>query len=165
MQWTRDASNVLVSGATKEPATEVFFSPGEFCRQAIVAQLKAAERDVKICVFTISDDHITAAILDCHRRGVPIAILTDNDKSFDHGSDIRLLANEGLNIKMDISRNHMHHKFMIVDERSVVTGSYNWTSSAARFNHENILVSYERAVVKSFGKEFERLWLEMAAFR
>jgi cardiolipin hydrolase len=65
---------------------------------------------------------------------------------------------------MDATPNHMHHKFMIVDDLALVTGSYNWTQSAARFNHENILVMKEPGVVKSFLKEFEQLWGRMVDY-
>jgi cardiolipin hydrolase len=161
MKWMKDANNVLTS--TPPEKSEVFFSPGETCRNAIIGQLNAAARDLKICVFTISDDLITNAIVNAHRRGIEIRILTDNDKSRDHGSDIGQLQKEGIAVEMDMSSNHMHHKFMIADNRIVVTGSYNWTSSAARFNHENILLTQEPVVVRSFIKEFDKLWKEMAA--
>lgn len=162
MQWMKDANNVLVS--PNHDKAEVYFSPGEACRSAIIDQLNKAVRQVKICVFTISDDRITEAILHAHRRRIQVLILTDNDKSFDHGSDIDLLAKEGIPVKMDISTNHMHHKFMVTDEKTVITGSYNWTSSAARFNHENIILTHETGVVRSFLKEFDKLWSEMASY-
>lgn len=162
MQWVKDAHDVLMTRTAEQ--SEVFFSPGEDCRQAIIRQVNGALRELKICVFTISDDSITRAIVNTHRRGVALKIITDNDKSFDHGSDIDAMAKEGIAIKMDISSNHMHHKFMVVDERTLLTGSYNWTSSAARFNHENILLTREQGVVKSFDKEFDRLWKEMAQY-
>jgi mitochondrial cardiolipin hydrolase len=162
MQWMKDANNVL--SARPADSSEVFFSPGETCRHAIIQQMDRALHTLKICVFTISDDLITRAILHAHRRGVAVKIITDNDKSHDHGSDVDQLAREGVPLKMDLSSNHMHHKFMVADDHSVVTGSYNWTSSAARFNHENILVTKEPGVVRSFLKEFDRLWKEMADY-
>jgi phosphatidylserine/phosphatidylglycerophosphate/cardiolipin synthase-like enzyme len=78
--------------------------------------------------------------------------------------DIRQLHLQGIPVKMDISKNHMHHKFMITDDRSLITGSYNWTLSAARFNHENILLTKERGVVSSYRLGFNKLWDEMADF-
>jgi phosphatidylserine/phosphatidylglycerophosphate/cardiolipin synthase-like enzyme len=55
----------------------------------------------------------------------------------------------------------MHHKFMIADLHTLITGSYNWTLSAARYNHENILLTREANVIKSFSSEFDKLWNEM----
>jgi phosphatidylserine/phosphatidylglycerophosphate/cardiolipin synthase-like enzyme len=122
-------------------------------------------RDVKICVFTISDDRITDAIITTHKKGVQIQVITDNDKMEDEGSDIEQLADEGIPVKIDNTPNHMHHKFMVVDERALLTGSYNWTRSAARYNHENILLTRETPVIRSYLKEFSQLWKEMSTFR
>jgi len=52
----------------------------------------------------------------------------------------------------------MHHKFCIIDKTILITGSYNWTRSAAERNQENILVTTEEEVTKSYLREFEKLW-------
>jgi phosphatidylserine/phosphatidylglycerophosphate/cardiolipin synthase-like enzyme len=59
----------------------------------------------------------------------------------------------------------MHHKFAIVDNTVVVTGSYNWTRSAALYNHENIVVTSAKPIVAGFCEEFDRLWAEMVPFK
>jgi phosphatidylserine/phosphatidylglycerophosphate/cardiolipin synthase-like enzyme len=162
MQWIKDVNNLLQIRAGQQSAA--FFSPGDDCRNAIVRQMNLSLRILKICVFTISDDQITSAIINAHKKGVAVKIITDNDKSFDHGSDIRQLAAEGIPVKMDASSNHMHHKFMISDDHSLITGSYNWTISAARFNHENILLTRETGVVESYRNGFDQLWKEMVDY-
>jgi mitochondrial cardiolipin hydrolase len=162
IEWIKDASSALMSKPAEK--SDAYFSPGEACRNVIIQQLNSAIRQVRICVFTISDDSITKAIIGSHKRGVDIRIITDNDKSLDMGSDIEQIAKEKIPVKMDTTSNHMHHKFMLVDNHSLLTGSYNWTSSAARFNHENVLITKEPGVIKSFLKEFEALWIEMTDY-
>jgi cardiolipin hydrolase len=163
LEWLKNANGALI--VTPKEMSEVFFSPGESCRAAIIKQLSSAVSQLKICVFTISDDKITDAIVTAHKRGVDIKILTDNDKSLDMGSDVHLLSREGIPIRMDNTSNHMHHKFMVIDESTGLTGSYNWTQSAARFNHENILLTNDGTVVKSFLSEFDKLWAGMDEYR
>lgn len=162
--WIKDATQALMSPTKTEATSGVFFSPGETCRDVIINQIKEAVNHLQICVFTISDDMISNAILLAHKRGLPIRIITDNDKSLDEGSDIDMLASAGIAIKMDRTTNHMHHKFMVADNKSLITGSYNWTRSAARFNHENILLTREDGVVHSFAREFEQLWSNLAHY-
>lgn len=164
IEWIKAANSALITSDKQETA-DVYFSPGEACRSVIIAQLNQALRDVKICVFTISDDQITDAIITTHKKGVQIQVITDNDKMEDEGSDIEQLADEGIPVKIDNTPNHMHHKFMVVDERALLTGSYNWTRSAARYNHENILLTKETSVIRSYLKEFSQLWKEMSAFK
>ncbi|ALI99976.1 phospholipase D-like domain-containing protein [Rufibacter tibetensis] len=144
---------------------EVYFSPGEACLNAILESIGAATSSLKICVFTISDDRITNAILAAHRKGIKIQLLTDNEKLFDKGSDIRQLVKAGIKVKVDNTANHMHHKFVVVDQTHVLTGSYNWTRSAALYNHENVVVISDAHVVAGFVKEFTRLWDEMSFFK
>ena len=161
LEWVRDANNALLSPPSEEKSSDAYFSPGDTCRDVIIKQINSAITRIKICVFTISDDKISQAILTSHKRGLDIRVITDNDKCLDMGSDICQLGKAGIPVKMDSTPNHMHHKFMVVDDRELTTGSYNWTHSAARYNHENILVTKETGVVKSFLKQFEQLWKEM----
>lgn len=164
LEWVRAANNALLISATPSEKTHAFFSPGEECRNAIIYQINKSINQLKICVFTISDDTITQAIVAAHKKGRQIKVITDNDKSLDMGSDIERMAKEGIAVKIDNTANHMHHKFMVVDDRNVITGSYNWTQSAARYNHENILLTNEAGVVKSFLNEFDQLWSEMSPY-
>ncbi len=138
--------------------TEVFFSPGDDCVNHIIELINNASSQIDICVFTISDDRITRAIVDAMRNKVQIRIISDNDKLFDTGSDIHDLSRIGLEVKIDNSTNHMHHKFCIIDKKIALTGSYNWTRSAALYNQENLLSTENSMVVEKFSAEFERLW-------
>ena len=156
LEWVKNANSALVTNQSS--FSDAYFSPGEACRNVIISQIKSATSHLQICVFTISDDYITDAIIGSHKRGTQIKIITDNDKSLDEGSDIEQIAKLGITVKMDRTTDHMHHKFMLVDGKALITGSYNWTRSAAKFNHENILLTREVGVVKSFLKEFDQLW-------
>jgi len=159
MAWIKAATSALVPSTTS--TTDVFFSPGDACRNTIIQRIDSSIKQLQICVFTISDDSITKSLLGAYRRKVQIKVITDNDKSLDQGSDIDQLARAGIAVKMDITSNHMHHKFMIADLHTLITGSYNWTLSAAKYNHENILLTREANVIKSFSSEFDKLWNEM----
>ena len=116
---------------------------------------------VDICVFTLTDDRITEAVIDAAARGVRTRIISDNDKSLDPGSDMRRLHAARILVRIDRTPNHMHHKFAVFDGKIVVSGSYNWTRSAAEDNEENIVVTNDQKIVRAFHKQFERLWPQM----
>ena len=143
---------------------QVFFSPGEDCVNHIIDLINEAYTQLDICVFTISDDRISRAIVEAMKNGVEIRIISDNFKVEDTGSDIEDLSRVGIPVKLDTTDNHMHHKFMIVDNKIVLTGSYNWTRSAALYNQENILSTDDEYVVSKFSNEFEKLWLSYDEF-
>ncbi len=162
IDWIESANKMtLGSSDTTHSKAKVFFSPGTQCRDAILSQIRRAVSNLKICVFTISDNFISDEIISAHKRGVDVKIITDNKKSEDRGSDILALESYGIPVVMDHTRNHMHHKFCIADGRTLLTGSYNWTRSAAEFNQENVLVTTDQNVVKRSMGEFERLWQEL----
>ncbi len=159
MSWLEDVVKVLQpQPRQKLPDAEAFFSPGEDCLNSIVRELEKARRTIDICVFTITDNRISRAIRDAHDRRLTVRIITDNDKSLDRGSDIEQLERAGIAVRVDRTQHHMHHKFAIFDNRRLLTGSYNWTRSAAEFNEENMVVSMDPRLVSQFCKEFVRLW-------
>ncbi|TGE21425.1 DUF1669 domain-containing protein [Hymenobacter aquaticus] len=166
VEWLEAASALLLPLAPPQPAhTTVHFSPGTECVEAIRTFISQAAHQLDVCVFTISDDRITDSLLAAHRRGVAIRLLTDDDKLHDKGSDIVQLHASGLSIRTDCSTNHMHHKFALADNRLVLTGSYNWTRSAAMYNLENLLITDDATAVQRYRTEFDRLWADMAVFR
>jgi len=141
-----------------ENGIKTSFSPGVACKEMIINHIFNAKESLDIAVFTISDDEITAEILRAWKRGVAVRIITDNDKSLDEGSDIYVLAKNDIPVKVDNSPRHMHHKFSICDGIYVLTGSYNWTLSAARFNQENIIELDNLVIANQFQTEFNSLW-------
>ncbi|MCF6366157.1 MAG: phospholipase D-like domain-containing protein [Bacteroidales bacterium] len=139
--------------------TKIYFSPGHDCLNAITDVLKNAKRSANICVFTISDNRIVDAIKDMQLNGVNIKIISDNDKRYDKGNDIDYIASRlGIDVKLDTTSAHMHHKFAVIDDEITITGSYNWTRSAETRNYENILVTDSKDVAKTYNKEFNKLW-------
>lgn len=137
--------------------TECAFSPGEHGLDLIRRELRDARKTLDICVFTITDDRVTNQIIDADRRGVGVRVVTDNDKQFDSGSDIARLVREQVPTRFDPDKDHMHHKFAVIDNQRLLTGSYNWTRGAT-CNHENVIVLTDADLVAAFAKEFDRLW-------
>ena len=111
-----------------------------------------------IGMFTLSDDLIATSILNAQKRGIAVRIVTDDEKIKATGSDILTLKTNGVKVKIDSDKSLMHHKFMIVDGSKVITGSYNWTRTGAERNNENIVITDNITIVKSFEREFEKLW-------
>jgi len=150
----------------KETApSRVYFSPGNQCRNQIIEALNQAQKKVDICVFTISDDKIAETIIFTHKRFVDVRVITDDEKTKDRGSDIAKIMQAGVPVKIDNAPDHMHHKFMIADDLKIITGSYNWTRSAASYNHENLLINHEQNIIQRYQREFNRLWYKFEALR
>ena len=165
LEWLEEIVKVLQPsvGETKEDITEAWFSPHGDCPQRIRTLLAQAKQTVEICVFTITDDRLTSAVLDAHGRGVRVRIITDNDKAADLGSDAARFLQAGIDLRVDRTEYHMHHKFAVFDGTILLNGSYNWTRGAAANNEENFVVTNNSHLVAIFSKAFEDLWQQFQA--
>lgn len=160
LTWLRQITSLLNAirvGDEGRPEQQLFFSPRDDCPQLIGSLIRSARSEIRVCVFTITDDRITDELLAARDRGIDLRIVSDDEKAEDQGSDLERLAREGIPIALDRA-GHMHHKFAVFDRRVSASGSYNWTRGAARDNHESILLSHDRAIAGSFLDEFDRLW-------
>ena len=61
-------------------------------------------------------------------------------------------------VKSD-NNNFMHNKVMIIDDRVVITGSYNFSENA-ELNDENVLVMESPAIAAAYTKYFDKLFNE-----
>ncbi len=160
VEWLEEIAKVLhpTTGQEQEHMTEAWFSPHDDCPQRIRTLLAQAKRTVDICVFTITDDRLTSSVLEAHGRGVRVRIITDNDKAADLGSDADRFLQAGIELRVDRTAYHMHHKFAVFDGKILLNGSYNWTRGAAANNEENFVVTNNSHLVAIFSKTFEELW-------
>lgn len=121
--------------------------------------LRRASENIKICVAWINLELYQDILLERIRQGVSIYILCNDD--FKNGARIHKvhpdLINCLLSVKNPIARHYMHHKFCIIDDEIIITGSYNW-SKAASFHFENIIiVENDFKLVTKYKHEFADL--------
>lgn len=159
LKWLEQVVRTLdATSDLPETLSSAYFSPGDACMQRLRGLCTGARQTLDICVFTISDDRLTQVILEAHTRGVAVRIISDNDKQYDAGSDIRRLHEAGIRVHVDPSQYHMHNKFALFDGRQLANGSFNWTRTATEYNDENLVVTNDRNLVRSFAQEFEEMW-------
>lgn len=163
LRWLEQVVRTLDQTPTSGPeGTRVHFSPGDDCLRELLALCRQCRRHLDVCVYTIADDRLSDAILACHQRGVTVRLISDNDKKFDDGSDVRALREAGIPVRVDDQPHHMHHKFALFDRRVLANGSFNWTRSASRYNEENLVISDDARLVDAFARRFDTLWQRFA---
>lgn len=159
LRWLEQVVKTLDAANEAAPVvSSAYFSPGDTCLRRLRDLMRGCKATLDICVFTIADDRLTDAILECHARGVQVRIVSDNDKQHDSGSDIARLRDRGVPVRLDDAPYHMHHKFALVDGRVLANGSFNWTRSATEKNDENLVVTDDANLVRVFGLQFDKLW-------
>lgn len=158
LKWLENLLKLLYAQHHQVQPAKAYFSPGEDCLDAIIHSIQNARSSLDICVFTVSDDRISEALLEAYKRGLKLRLISDNDKVEDRGNDIVWLAERGVDIRVDASPHHMHHKFAIVDCQVLINGSFNWTRSASERNEENIVLNHDPDLIEQFQQQFDSLW-------
>ena len=162
MAWLADVLALLDPDDAPHPSqAKAWFGPEEGLGDVLITTLAAAQTSIDAAVFTITDDRVTNTLLARHAAGVRVRIITDNDKSWDRGSDTRRMARAGIPVVMDATPAHFHHKFAVLDGRRLINGSYNWTRSADTSNHENLVITTDERLVAKFTKAFETMWRDL----
>ena len=145
----------------KPSICECYFFPNIENEIKVVNMIRTCKKTLDIAIFTFTRDSISNAVKEAFDRKIKVRIIADDVCSNMWGSDIRKLAAYGIFIKTDNSQKyHMHHKFAILDESVVVTGSFNWTAQAIKYNQENILFYENKDIALKYCNEFNRLWNE-----
>lgn len=86
-------------------------------------------------------------------------LITDDVEVKILGSNVRDLTDEGVSVRTDAStQSLMHNKFVIIDQKILMTGSYNWTARATKANQENVVIIENDFLIQSFTEEFNKLW-------
>ncbi|MCL6643041.1 MAG: FAM83 family protein [Candidatus Bipolaricaulota bacterium] len=139
----------------------VYFSPSPEPERVILQTLQSAQQSVHIALYQLTDPEIADVLLEIARRGMELKILLDDEPS--RGSKGCLLWSAGVAVKQYVDSGIMHHKFAVVDGERVITGSYNWTTSAQTRNEENLLIIESPELAQAFESEFSKLWTHKKA--
>ncbi len=138
---------------------EVYFFPNPNNEIYVINMLQTCKNTMDIAIFTMTNIKFANVITNLFNRGVKIRIIADGECCKMQTSNIYSLAALGIEVKTDDSvRYYMHHKFAVIDNSVVITGSFNWTSQAVNHNQENILFLENKNLAKKYANEFQRLW-------
>ena len=74
------------------------------------------------------------------QRGVEVVILLDRANEKETFSELKMLEEHGLMPHIDAQHAIAHNKIMIIDRRTIITGSFNFTRQAEHENAENLLI-------------------------
>ncbi len=150
-------SLVLINSSVWAAEYTVCFTPQQECRSKLIKLINETDKELKIAVFTLTNVEVSNAIIAAKKRGVDIKIILDNKMSVGRGSKLEELKASSIIIKTDKSHNYMHHKYIISDNKKLLSGSYNFSNNAER-NWENFTISNDVELIKIYSNNFDTLW-------
>jgi len=136
---------------------EVYFSPNGGVATHIIEAINNADKTIDLAIFDFTSNEIKDALLEAKERGIKIRIIAEKRQSRGLRSIIPILVKEGFDIKIMRGKGGgiMHNKFAIIDGSLLITGSYNWTNNAEKFNYENTVFLSSLEIIGQYQKEFE----------
>lgn len=135
---------------------ENYFCPEDDCEGHVLAALKAAKKSTYFLTFSFTSNALGDLLLS-KKDVLEIRGIVEKTQLNDYAEFYKFNAS-GMPVRLDRNKFNMHHKVFIVDNETVVTGSYNPTSGGDTKNRENILIIHEEGITKQFVGEFERIW-------
>jgi phosphatidylserine/phosphatidylglycerophosphate/cardiolipin synthase-like enzyme len=114
------------------------FTPAENCLDRIVSAIDGARRQIRMQAYEFTSHPILQALVAASRRGVDVRIIVDRVAAEAAGGRAREAQAAGLAVYVDTPRGIAHTKAIIIDDRLVIGGSYNYTQAAEAVNVEDV---------------------------
>jgi phosphatidylserine/phosphatidylglycerophosphate/cardiolipin synthase-like enzyme len=145
----------------------------------IAKTLGQATQSIDMALFVFSDQPLSNQLMGLAQRGISIKALIDPSfayQNYSEGLDMLGLSLPDHRCKFEAENlpwanpistvglpnlprgDKLHHKFAVIDHRTVIIGSQNWSKAANHTNDENLLVIQNPTVAAHFEREFERLY-------
>lgn len=152
---TRRVPNPVVT--VQGTRVENYFAPQGDVANQVVRTIRAARSSIRFLAFSFTSDAIGAAMLQRSAAGVAVSGVFETTGSTTPYSEYRRMKDAGLAVYQDGSPWSMHHKVIIIDERIVIFGSFNFSNNANTQNDENLLIVENTDLARAFREEFDRM--------
>lgn len=119
---------------------EVCFTPGQLCLPKIRRILAQAKQSIHLQACSFSQSVLVKDLIDAARRGVKVILIFDKSQRTAKYTKVNLFKGTRIQVFFDDKPAIAHNKVIIVDDKIVVTGSYNFTQAAETKNAENLLM-------------------------
>ncbi|MFH0878823.1 MAG: phospholipase D-like domain-containing protein [Lentisphaerota bacterium] len=134
----------------------------EECEEVILQTINEAKESILIAAYAFTRTRVAAALVKARRRGVDVRMKVDQRQA-EYPLAAKQLAYLEQNsipvrrISMTGEYSAMHNKFLVVDKRIVITGSYNFTTTAQISNWENIVRLESPDMAAGYAREWEAI--------
>ena len=134
-----------------------YYCPEDDCAEQIVDELRNAKKTIYFMTFSFTHMKIANILALKVGQGVEVKGVYEKTKVSKY-TQYRFLQLQGAIVKPDSNKYNMHHKVFIIDNRTVITGSFNPSKNADTKNDENVLIIYDKDIAGQYVQEFNRLF-------
>ena len=135
-------------GGVTPRSVEAAFGPDGDAEALILRFIAKARCSIRVAAYAFSSPRIVDALAAAARRGLDVRLVVDfkhnvaeDNKGIGHRALATMVGAHAAARTNDRYR-LLHDKFIVIDNRHVQTGSYNYAQSA-NSNSENVIVSWD----------------------
>ena len=138
---------------------EVLFSPEDPVQERVLDILRGAQKHIVFMAFSFTDDAMGKVLAEKAAAGVLVQGVFERSGAGSKYSEYGRLKRAGADVKKDGNKGIMHHKVMIVDDNTVITGSYNFSKNANKSNDENVVILHDNPdAARLYLQEFQQVY-------
>ncbi|QQS27935.1 MAG: T9SS type A sorting domain-containing protein [Sphingobacteriales bacterium] len=147
---------------------ESYFSPSSPMNSILINTVNSSDHDLYFGILSFTRNDLAQAIRDKAYDGVFVAGIIESIGSAE-AQQVSLTLNSAISNTLFIDNTSaiFHHKYFIVDpnlttsDPVVLTGSHNWSNSAAFRNDENTVVVHDATIANFYYQEFVKRYIEL----
>jgi phosphatidylserine/phosphatidylglycerophosphate/cardiolipin synthase-like enzyme len=134
-----------------------YFCPEDWCANKVIYELQDAKSSIHFMTFSFTHDEIGKQIIALHKKGVSVKGVFEKSQNSNY-TEYYPFKSAGIDVRWDGNKYNLHHKVFIIDNSTVLTGSFNPTSNGDERNDENVLIIHDPEVAARYLEEFEYVW-------
>ena len=138
---------------------KVFFNKD--CEKAIIEEIDSAKKSIHVAIYSFTRFNIGNALARASKKGVKVQVLWDKSQLnvSEYGPKVlEIIKKAKVEVLLIEKKEKMHHKFMVIDKEKVITGSFNYTTSATNYNDENLVIFKNAKAAEKFLKAWEGIF-------
>ncbi|MFO1518639.1 MAG: phospholipase D family protein [bacterium] len=138
----------------QDPAVACF-TPDNNCTSQIDREIDQAKETLQMQAFSFTSYPIAKALAAAQKRGVRVEVILDRDNFLKEFTQSKILLEAGIPLYLDGNHQTAHNKVVIVDGKTVITGSFNFTKAAQEKNAENVLILRDPQLAKVYSQNWQ----------
>ena len=142
---------------------EILFAAEDEVMDELVPLIEQSRDNIKFMAFSFTHDDLGNAMLAKAADGVDVSGIFETRGSETEYSELPKMYCNDLSVRQDGNPRTFHHKTIIIDDRIVITGSFNFSDNANDSNDENVIIINNADIAQQYLQEFERRWQEAEA--
>jgi phosphatidylserine/phosphatidylglycerophosphate/cardiolipin synthase-like enzyme len=161
-QFGKGARNENSFIQINETLIENYFCPEDWCANKAIFALDEAKKSIQFMTFSFTHDGIGNKTREKALSGLDVKGVFEKSQNNDYTEYEKMLAQE-MEVTWDGNTRNMHHKVFIIDNETVITGSFNPSANGDQRNDENVLIIHDKKIAERFLEEFEYVWEQAKA--